>query len=130
MQNCISRSLLRYIPVRYRTAFPGELLCCRCLCCRSCLYRSLCLLGAAAAGALLGLLLLRSGSESCLVEINELDESHLGAVTLPEAGVMHAEISTWTVSYLGSHCAEELSDCIFVLEITEDYTTGVCGVIL
>ena len=110
-----------------------DLFSCRCLCCRCCLYRSrssLCLLGAAATGALLGLLLLRSGSESCLVEINELDKGHLGAVTLPETGVEDTEVSTRTVSYLWSHCAEELSNYVLVLEITEDYTTGVCGVIL
>ena len=59
MPNCIIRSLLRYIPVRYRTAFLTELFCCRCLCCRSSLNRSLSLLCAAATGALLGLLLLR-----------------------------------------------------------------------
>ena len=88
-----------------------------CRCCGSGLCRlgsfgcGLGLLSAAAAtgGLLCGLC---CGSECGLVEVNKLDQRHLGCVALTETGVEHAGVSSRTVCNLGCDGAEKLGDCL------------------
>ena len=80
------------------------------LCFLSCLRSILDLLGLASAGSLLSGL--GCGSESCFVEVDELDESHVGCISLTETNVKDAGISTGTVSDLGCYGAEELRNCV------------------
>ena len=89
--------------------------------CRS-LDSGLGLLGAAAAGALLGGLL-RGGCEGGLIEVDQLDQSHLGGVSLTETGVEHAGVSSRTVGDLRSDGTEELGDSFLVLQVAEHYAT-------
>ena len=85
------------------------------------------LLGAAAAGALLRLL---RGGEGRLVEVDELDENHLGGITLAEAGVQDPEVSTGTVGDLRSDRPEEFGRRLLVLQVAEDHAAVVGVVVL
>ena len=76
------------------------------------------------------LCLLWSRSESCLVEVYELDESHVSSVTLTETSLQHASVSTWTVSDLWSNSAEELCNSLLILEVAEYNTTRVSSILL
>ena len=89
---------------------------------------SLGLLGAAAAGRLLGFLL--GGSEGGFVEVDQLHHDDGSGVTLAETEVEDTGVSTGTVSDLGSDGAEELGRGVFVLQVAEDNAAGVGGVIL
>ena len=82
---------------------------------------------AAAAGRLLGLL--RSG-EGRFVEVDELDEGHLGGVTLTESGVEDTEVSARTVGDLRRNGAEEFGDGVLVLQVAEDDTADTTVVAL
>ncbi len=86
------------------------------------------LLGAAAASGLLSLFL--RGSESGLVEVNELDQGHVGTVTKTETGVKDAGVSARTISDLRGDDTEQLLDSLFVLEVAEHSTAGVSGILL
>ena len=85
------------------------------------------LLGARAAGAL-GLL--RGGLlEHVLVVVDELDDGHLGVVTMTDAGLQDTGVATGTVGHLGSDLAEEFVDGLFAVEVAEDDTAVVGGVL-
>ena len=82
---------------------------------------------AAGSGLLFGCL---RCAEGCLVEVYQLDERHVCCVTLTETGLDDACVSAGTVGDLGSHVAEELCHGLFLLQVSEDSTAGVGGVVL
>ena len=93
-------------------------------CLGSLLGRGLGLLGAATASGLLRSLLL-GGSKGSLVEVNQLDKGHVGAVTETETSVKDAGVATGTISDLRGDHTEQLLDRLLVLQVAENSTTGV-----
>ena len=86
------------------------------------------LFGAATAGALGSLL--AGLLEHVLVVVDELDDSHLGVVTVTDAGLQDAGVATGAVGDLLCDLAEELVDGLFAVEVAEDNTAVVGGVFL
>lgn len=83
------------------------------------------LLGAGAAGGLgfLGL------AEHVLVVVDELDDGHLGVVTVADAGLQDAGVATGAVGDLLGNLAEEFVDGLFAVEVAEDDAAVVGGVL-
>ena len=84
-------------------------------------------LGAATAGALGSLL--GGVLEHVLVVVDELDDGHLGVVTVTDAGLQDAGVTTGALGDLLRHFAEELVDGLFAVEVAEDDTAVVGGVL-
>ena len=81
---------------------------------------------AASFGLLGGLHLLRVG----LVEVNQLDQAHLGSVAQTKTGLQDTAVSARTVGDLRSHFAEQFGHGLLAFQIAENDTTGVGGVLL
>ena len=64
------------------------------------------------------------------VVVNELDDAHLCIVTLAETGLQNAEVSARTVGNLLGNLAVQFRDSVLVVQVSENGTTGVSGVVL
>ena len=64
-----------------------------------------------------------------LVVVNEFDDGHCRIVTVTDAGLQDAGVATGTVSNLLRDFAEELVDGLFAVEVAEDNTAVVGGVL-
>lgn len=83
--------------------------------------------GAGAAGGLgfLGLGL----AEHVLVVVDELDDAHLGVVTVADAGLQDAGVATGALGDFLRDFAEEFVDGLFAVEVAEDDAAVVGGVL-
>lgn len=84
-------------------------------------------LGAATTGALGSLL--GGVFEHVLVVVDELDDSHLGVVTVTDTGLQDAGVTTGAVSDLLGNLAEEFVDGLFAVEVAEDDAAIMGGVL-
>ena len=89
-----------------------------------CLVGGSCLLGTTSA---LGLLF---GLGHVLVVVNQLDEAHRGGIAGTETGLDDAGVATGTICDLYADFLEELGHSVLILEVREDHTTAVGGVLL
>ena len=75
-------------------------------------------------------LLLSKGFQHVLVVVNEFDDGHSRVVTVTDAGLQDAGITTRAVGNLLRNLAEKFINSLFAVEIAEDNTAVVCGLLL